>query len=70
MKHKIKYFKKEFTQERMICGEHIRQCLVSWNGHAKHGNTYNLRRKLFKKLNSLSELRELKQENSQKITGN
>jgi len=24
--------------------------LASWNGHAKHGNTYNLRRKLFKKL--------------------
>lgn len=50
MKRKIKYFKREFAENRMNCGEHIRQCLVSWNGQAKHGNTYNLRHKLFGKL--------------------
>ncbi len=30
--------------------EQVRRCLVSWCGHAEHGDTYNLRRKLFGKL--------------------
>jgi hypothetical protein len=50
MKRKISHFTREFSQGTMLCGEQIRRCLVSWNGHAKHGNTYNLRRKLFGRL--------------------
>ena len=50
LKRKIKFFKREFADKRMDCGGKIRQSLVSWIGHAKHGNTYNLRRKLFGKI--------------------
>jgi hypothetical protein len=50
MKRKIRHFKREFARGEMLCGEHVRQCLASWSGHAEHGDTYNLRRKLFGKL--------------------
>ena len=50
MKRKIKYFKRAFAERRMNYGEHIRQSVASWTGHARHGNTYNLRRKIFRKL--------------------
>lgn len=49
MNRKIKKFNKLY-QEDKISYEQIRQSTASWLGHAKHGNTYNLRKSMMKKL--------------------
>ena len=49
MNRKIKYFNKAY-REGNITYEKIRQCVSSWIGHAKHGNTYNLRKFIMKKM--------------------
>jgi len=48
IKRKLKHFQREYLKEN-IDYERIRACLVSWISHAAHGNTYNLRRKIFNK---------------------
>lgn len=49
MNKKIKYFNKRYCYNE-IDFEKIRQSTVSWLGHAKHGNTYNLRKNIMGKL--------------------
>lgn len=49
MNKKIKKFNKLY-QEGKITYEEIRQSTASWIGHAKHGNTYNLRKNIMGKL--------------------
>lgn len=49
MNKKIKNFNKLYSENK-ISYEEIRQSTVSWIGHAKHGNTYNLRKSMMKKL--------------------
>lgn len=48
MKRKLKAFQKKYAQGRVTLDE-INASIQSWLGHAKHANTYNLRRKLFEK---------------------
>lgn len=49
MNRKIKKFNKLY-EENKITFEEIRQSTASWIGHAKHGDTYNLRKSMMKKL--------------------
>lgn len=48
MKRKLIYFQREY-QKGNIEYERIQACISSWIGHAEHGNTYNLRKKIFGK---------------------
>lgn len=48
IKRKLKYFQREYQNGNMDY-ERIRACVASWIGHAAHGNTYNLRKKIFNK---------------------
>lgn len=49
MNKKIKKFNKLYEENKITFNE-IRQSTASWIGHAKHGNTYNLRKSMMKKL--------------------
>lgn len=49
MKRKIKYFNKAY-EKGDISYEKIQRSIASWLGHAKHGNTYNLRKSIMKKV--------------------
>lgn len=49
MNKKIKKFNKLY-HENKITYEEIRQSTAAWIGHAKHGNTYNLRKNIIGKL--------------------
>ena len=46
MRRRLKKFQRLY-QEGAVDLENIRQSVASWLGHARHANTYNLRRKLF-----------------------
>lgn len=48
MKRKMKYFANEY-QKGIIELEQIRACVHSWIGHATHGDTYNLRKRILNK---------------------
>lgn len=45
MKRKLLMFKREYGKGNKNLDD-IRKCLASWLGHAKHGHTYRLRKKL------------------------
>ena len=45
MKRKLKYFQRGYREGLLSLGD-IRLSVASWVGHAKHGNTYNLRKKI------------------------
>lgn len=49
MKRKVKYFNKAY-QTGKITNEKVKMCVASWTGHAKHGDTYNLRKEIMKKI--------------------
>lgn len=49
MKRKIKHFNKSYAEGEMTY-EQVRQSAASWIGHAKHGNTYYLRKNILRKL--------------------
>ena len=49
MKRKIKHFNKAYENGEMSY-DAIKQSVASWLGHAKHGNTYNLRKHIMSKL--------------------
>ncbi len=49
MKRKIKKFKVKYENREMDY-EDIKRSVNSWLGHAKHGNTYNLRKSIYKKM--------------------
>jgi hypothetical protein len=49
MKRKVKSFKRKYLAGDMQM-ESIRRCLMSWTGHAGHGNTYRLVRRVLKNL--------------------
>jgi hypothetical protein len=48
MKHKMKFFVKAYKNGWRSMKE-IKPVIASWTGHAKHGNTYQLRKKIFSK---------------------
>ncbi|MGN0181886.1 MAG: reverse transcriptase/maturase family protein [Candidatus Ornithomonoglobus sp.] len=50
MKRKIKKFNIEYSANNMEY-ERIHQSIASWIGHAKHGDTFYLRKNIIKKLN-------------------
>lgn len=49
MKKKIRYFNSAYERGEITL-EAIEQSVAAWIGHAKHGNTYNLRRKTLGRL--------------------
>jgi hypothetical protein len=48
MKRKLRFFQREYSAGRIDL-DRIRSSIASWIGHAKHGNTYNLRKKILNK---------------------
>jgi len=48
IKRKLRHFEQKYHEGDMDYKK-LQLCVNSWIGHAKHGNTYNLRQKIFKK---------------------
>ena len=63
MLRKVRAFKTAYARGDMEL-EQIRQSLVAWSGHAKHGNTYNLRRRVSRELVITREAGDRNRENS------
>lgn len=55
MKRKLKYFQREYKLGRIELKK-IHASIASWLGHAKHGNTYNLRKRILNKFIFTKEL--------------
>ena len=49
MKRKVKYFNKVYKKGD-VSFQKINQSVQSWVGHAKHGDTYHLRKNILSKL--------------------